>query len=140
MRKKRIRNHDQSIEILIPRTRKRVIEAAPMKAWYVPRVPDQVWMRERLQELERIHRPSASEGEREAAEWLVSQFAALGVDARIEVEEAHGTYWWPLGIGAAAGVLGGLAALRGRRGLGFALGALGTAAIADDFPPRQRRL
>jgi peptidase M28-like protein len=102
--------------------------------------PDPDWMRERLEQLERIDRPSASEGEREAAEWLVERFSELGVEARIEVEDAHGTYWWPLGIGAAAGALGGLAALRGRRGLGTALGAFGAAAIADDFPPGQRRL
>jgi Peptidase family M28 len=102
--------------------------------------PDVGWLRERLRQLESIHRPSASPGEREAAEWLVGQFRQLGVEARIEVEEAHGTYWWPLGIGAAAGALAGIAALRGRRGLGFALGAAGAAAIADDFPPGQRRL
>jgi hypothetical protein len=102
--------------------------------------PDREWMRDRLEQLERIHRPSASDGERQAAEWLVAQFSEHGVEARIEVEEAHGTYWWPLGIGAAAGVLGGLAGLRGRRALGFALGAAGAAAIADDFPPHQRRL
>jgi peptidase M28-like protein len=102
--------------------------------------PDTDWMRERLEQLESIHRPSASAGERRAAEWLVAQFDELGVEARIEVEDAHGTYWWPLGIGAAAGALGGLAALRGRRGLGLALGAGGAAAIADDFPPGQRRL
>jgi hypothetical protein len=102
--------------------------------------PDQGWMRDRLQQLERIDRPSASEGERAAAEWLVAQFSELGVSARIEVEEAHGTYWWPLGIGAAAGAIGGLAALRGRRALGVALGAAGAAAIADDFPPNRRRL
>ncbi len=101
--------------------------------------PDRDWMRGLLEELENIHRPSASEGEREAAEWLIARFDELGVEARIEVEQAHGTYWWPLGIGAAAGALGGLAALRGRRGLGFALGAAGAAAIADDFPPGQRR-
>jgi Peptidase family M28 len=101
---------------------------------------DPTWMRERLEELESIHRPSASDGERQAADWLVTQFRELGVEARIEEEEAHGTYWWPLGIGAAAGAVGGLAALRGRRGLGFALGAAGAAAIADDFPPGQRRL
>jgi len=95
-------------------------------------------MQEHLRELERIDRPSASEGEREAAEWLVSQFAELGVPARIESEAAHGTYWWPLGIGAAAGALGGLASLRGHRALGFALGALGAAGIADDFPPGRR--
>jgi hypothetical protein len=103
-------------------------------------VADQDWLRERLQELERIDRPSASEGERHAAEWLVGQFAELGAEARIEAEPAHGTYWWPLGIGAALGALGAIAGLRGRRVLGTALGALGAAGIADDFPPGQRRL
>jgi acetylornithine deacetylase/succinyl-diaminopimelate desuccinylase-like protein len=69
--------------------------------------PDQAFLRERLEQLERIHRPSASAGEREAAKWIVERFGELGVDARIEVERAHGTYWWPLGIGAAAGVAAG---------------------------------
>ncbi|HVQ59837.1 MAG TPA: M28 family peptidase [Solirubrobacterales bacterium] len=98
------------------------------------------WLRERLEELERIDRPSASEGERRAAEWLVESFAELGAEARIEAEPAHGTYWWPLGIGAALGALGAIAALRGRRLLGTVLGAIGAAGIADDFPPGQRRL
>ena len=98
---------------------------------------DQAWLRERLEELERIYRPSASEGERQAAEWIVERFGELGAEARIEAEPAHGTYWWPLGIGAALGALGGLMALRGRRLLGAALGAAG---IADDFPPGKRRL
>jgi hypothetical protein len=102
--------------------------------------PDQDLLRQRLEELERIDRPSASEGERRAAEWLVARFAELGAEARIEAEPAHGTYWWPLGIGAALGVLGGLAALRGKRPLGAVLGAIGAAGIADDFPPGQRRL
>jgi hypothetical protein len=102
--------------------------------------PDQGWLRARLEELERIYRPSASEGERRAAEWLVGRFRELGAEARIEAERAHGTYWWPLGQGTALGALGGLAALRGRRGLGAALGAIGAAGIASDFPPHQRRL
>src|SRR5690349_16819091 len=102
--------------------------------------PNRAWLRERLEELERIHRPSASEGERRAAEWVVDQFRALGAEARIEAAPAHGTYWWPLGIGTALGALGGLAARRGRRALGAALGALGAAGIASDFPPHQRRL
>jgi Peptidase family M28 len=104
-------------------------------------VPDQELMRERLEELERIHRPSASAGERRAAEWLVERFAEIGAEARIEAEDAHGTFWWPLGIGAAVGgVLGGLAALRGRRLLGALLGAAGAAGIAGDFPPGERPL
>jgi hypothetical protein len=98
------------------------------------------WLRERLEELERIERPSASEGERRAAEWLVARFAELGARSRIEAEPAHGTFWWPLGIGAALGVVGAVFALRGRRLLGALLGLLGTAGIAEDFPPRQRRL
>jgi acetylornithine deacetylase/succinyl-diaminopimelate desuccinylase-like protein len=102
--------------------------------------PDQAWLRARLEELERIPRPSASEGERRAAEWLVGQFRALGAEARIEAADAHGTYWWPLGLGTALGALGGFAALRGHRRLGAALGALGAAGIASDFPPHQRRL
>jgi hypothetical protein len=101
---------------------------------------EKAWLRERLEELEKIDRPSASEGEREAAEWLVARFAELGAEARIEAEPAHDSYWWPLGTGAALGALGGLAALRGRRALGTLLGAIGAAGIADDFPPGQRRL
>jgi hypothetical protein len=104
-------------------------------------MPDEAnWLRERLEELERIERPSASEGEREAAEWLVGRFAELGAEARIEAEPAHGTYWWPLGIGAALGALGAVLGLKGRRLLGALLAAAGAAGIADDFPPGQRRL
>jgi acetylornithine deacetylase/succinyl-diaminopimelate desuccinylase-like protein len=92
------------------------------------------WLRER------IERPSASDGERQAAEWLVAQFDELGAEARIEAEDAHGTYWWPLGIGGGLGALAAVAALRGRRLLGALLGAVGAAGMADDFPPGQRRL
>jgi acetylornithine deacetylase/succinyl-diaminopimelate desuccinylase-like protein len=101
---------------------------------------DRKWLRERLEELEKIDRPSASEGERRAAEWLIARFAELGAEARIEAEPAHGTYWWPLGVGAGLGALGAIAGLRGRRLLGGILGGIGAAGIADDFPPGQRRL
>lgn len=113
-----------------------------MVSGYRPRpMPGEAnWLRERLEELERIERPSASDGERRAAEWLVARFAELGAEARIEAEPAHGTFWWPLGIGAALGALGAAAALRGCRALGALLGAIGAAGIADDFPPRKRRL
>ena len=93
-----------------------------------------------LEELERIERPSASEGERRAAEWLVERFADLGAQARIEAEPAHGTYWWPLGIGAGLGAFGGLAALRGRRLFGGALAASAAVGMASDFPPGKRLL
>src|SRR6201992_3069137 len=87
--------------------------------------PDQAWLRARLEELERIYRPSASDGERRAAEWLVGQFRELGAEAR---------------IGAARAPRPHLARRRGRRGLAAALGAIGAAGIASDFPPHQRRL
>jgi hypothetical protein len=102
--------------------------------------PQQAWLRDRLEQLERIHRPSASEGERRAAEWLVGRFAELGAEARIEAEAAHGTYWWPLGIGALLGALAGFLGLRGRRLLGAGLGTIGAAGIAADFPPGKRPL
>ncbi len=101
---------------------------------------DQDKLRGWLEELEQIHRPSASEGERRAAEWIVARFAELGAEARIEAEPAHGTYWWPLGIGALLGVLAGFLGLRGRRLLGALLGAAGGAGIAGDFPPGKRPL
>ena len=97
-------------------------------------------LRNLLEELEAIDRPSASAGERRAAEWLVERFKECGAEARIEAAPAHGTYWWPLGVGAALGAAGAVAALRGRRLLGAALGATGAAGIADDFPPGKRRL
>jgi len=99
---------------------------------------DQDRLRSWLEELELIERPSASEGERRAAEWLVARFGELGAEARIEAERAHGTYWWPLGIGAGLGALGGIAALRGRRLLGGALAGAAAAGMATDFPPGKR--
>ncbi|MEX2108409.1 MAG: M28 family peptidase [Solirubrobacterales bacterium] len=101
---------------------------------------DQARLRGWLEELEQIYRPSASEGERRAAEWLVERFAELGAEARIEAEPAHGTYWWPLGIGAALGGIGGLLTLRGRRLLGGALAAIGAAGMVSDYPPGKRLL
>lgn len=101
---------------------------------------DKIRLRSWLEELERIERPSASEGERRAAEWLVERFAELGAEARIEAEPAHGTYWWPLGTGAALGALGGILGLRGRRLLGGALAGAAAAGMASDYPPGKRLL
>lgn len=93
-----------------------------------------------MEELERIDRPSASEGERRAAEWLVKRFGELGAEARIEAAPAHGTYWWPLGLGAALGALGGILGLRGRRLLGGALAGVAAWGMVSDFPPGKRLL
>jgi len=102
--------------------------------------PDAQRLRRDVEELSAIHRPSASPGEREAARWLVRRLADHGAEGRIEVERGHGTYWWPLGIASAAGALAGLAALRGHRLVGAALGAAAAAAAVDDLPPRRRLL
>ncbi len=88
-----------------------------------------------IEHLAAIERPSASDGEREAAEWIAGALRERGCEARVEAERAHGTYWWPLGLPAAAAGLGGLAALRGgggARALAAAVGAAGAWAVWDD--------
>src|SRR3954469_20354728 len=87
-------------------------------------------LREVIETLERIDRPSASEGEREAAEWIRDRFSALGLRARVEEERAHGTYWWPLALLTGAAALAGLG--RGHRRLTALAGALATAGVIDD--------
>jgi peptidase M28-like protein len=85
-----------------------------------------------IRHLGAIERPSASEGEREAAEWIAGAFRELGLDASLEEERAHGTYWIPEALLSAAGVAAGALAVRGRRKTATALGLLAAAGIADD--------
>jgi hypothetical protein len=59
-----------------------------------------------------------------------------------EEPEANGTFWWPIGLLAGAGVLAGLAARRGgraTRALTALTGAAASALIADELPPGKRR-
>jgi Peptidase family M28 len=77
-----------------------------------------------------FERPSASDGERRAAEWIARRLGEHGCDARVEQERAHGTYWWPMGLLCA---LAGAAGLTGRRVPALAAGAFAAAAIADDI-------
>ena len=82
-----------------------------------------------VRELASYERPSASEGERRAAEWLAGELRDAGCrTVRVEEERAHGGYWWPLGLLNAASAL---AALLGRR-LALPVGALAAAAVYDD--------
>jgi hypothetical protein len=109
-----------------------------------PTLPDRAWMRERLDEVCAIHRPSASEGERIAAEWLAGQLRDAGArDVRIEEEPgANGTFWWPIGLLAGAGALAGSAARRGgalSRALAAIVGGAAAALIVDELPPGRRR-
>ncbi|HEU4701626.1 MAG TPA: M28 family peptidase [Conexibacter sp.] len=98
-------------------------------------MPDRAHLRQAIAHLAAIDRPSASPGEREAAEWIAAQLAEFGASVRVEQERAHGGYWFPLGVpNALAGAAGLLARRGGRRGraLTAAIGAFAAAAIWDD--------
>ena len=86
-------------------------------------------LRERVERLARIERPSASPGEAQAAELIAAELGELGADARVEREEAHGGYWWPIGLltGAAA-----LAGARFGRLSAAVVGLAAAAAVTDD--------
>lgn len=87
-------------------------------------------MREVVGHLASFDRPSASAGERRAADWIAARLEVEGCRARVEEERAHGTYWWPLGLLTAAAGLAGWRAGRLGRAL---VGALTAAAVADDI-------
>ncbi len=98
-------------------------------------MPDRAHLRRAIVHLAAIDRPSASPGEREAAEWIAAQLAEFGCAVRVEQERAHGGYWFPLGVpNALAGAAGLLARRGGRRNraLAAAVGAFAAAAIWDD--------
>ena len=84
-------------------------------------------LRATVEHLASFDRPSASEGERRAAEWIRGELQAQGVAAVVEEERAVGSMPLPLGLMSAAGVLAGLG---GRRTA--ALGLLAAAGIVDD--------
>ena len=96
-----------------------------------------------IRHLAAIERPSASDGEREAAEWIAAQLRGLGADARVERELAHGGFWWPVGIPNAAAAIAALLARRRpsrRRRLAAAvLGGVGAALLWDDLGHGARR-
>jgi Peptidase family M28 len=83
-----------------------------------------------VRHLSSFERPSASGGERRAAEWIAQRLREHGCPARIEEERAHGTYWWPMGVLCGLAAAGGLT---GRRSIALAAGAFATVAIADDI-------
>jgi hypothetical protein len=92
-------------------------------------VPRRALIERVVRELASYKRPSASEGERRAAEWLAGELRAAGCrEARVEEERAHGGYWWPLGLLNAGSAL---TALIGRR-LAAPVGGVAAAAVYDD--------
>jgi Peptidase family M28 len=95
-------------------------------------------VREEIVALAGIRRASASDGERRSARWIVDRLDEAGLGARVETERAVGDYWLLFASLNAAGALGGVAALRGRRALGATLAAAAAAGIADDLEIKHR--
>jgi hypothetical protein len=100
-------------------------------------------MRERLDDLCSYERGSASGGERRAAEWLAGELREAGArDAHVEEEPgANGTFWWSIGLLAAAGVAAGLIGRRGgraRRALAAITGAAASRLLVEEMPPGDR--
>lgn len=85
-------------------------------------------LRERIERWAAIERGSATPGEHAAAAMIADELRGYGLTVRIEEEQAHGGFWWPIGIPTA------LAAVAGFAGGAFAAGAglFGAAAVADD--------
>jgi Peptidase family M28 len=88
----------------------------------------QLELRERIERWASIEHGSASYGEHAVAALIADELRELGLDVRIEEEQVHGGYWWPIGIptalAAGAGVLGGKFAA--------VAGLFGAAVVADD--------
>jgi hypothetical protein len=101
-------------------------------------------LREVIEALAALERPSASEGEAEAARWIAERLRSLGCSVALDEEPAYGDFWRALCGLSALGALAGVTALRGRRRrLGFGLGALAAAGMADEIalgPYLTRRL
>jgi len=92
--------------------------------------PDPDRLRAVVEHLQVIERPSASDGERQAAEWIRDRLAELGCRARVEAEPAHGSFAVPLLLLSATGAAAGLS--RRGRALPAVAGLAAAAAIADD--------
>ena len=93
--------------------------------------------REAIYELAAFERPSASEGEKRAAELIAARLRELGCEARVEQERAHGGYWWPIALANSIAASGAVLALRGRgrlaRAVGAAAAGASAAALWDDL-------
>lgn len=90
------------------------------------------------------NRGSASAGERTAAEWIAEQMRSIGLEARIEDEQVHGTHWYPYGLPPAAAALTGALHLTGggrvSRLAAALTGLAGAGAIVEDVEGPRRLL
>jgi len=87
-----------------------------------------------IRQLAAIERPSASSGERDAAEWIVEHLTGRATAARVEAEDAHGTHL-PFVLPSALALVAGL--LRSRS-VAAVTAALASAAIVDELEGRRR--
>src|ERR1700753_3372759 len=88
------------------------------------------WVRA-IGQLSALERPSASDGERAAAELIADELRALGCETAIEGERAHGTYWWPTALATAAAPAAAALALRRTGGARLGAALLSGAAAAS---------
>src|SRR4051794_38692337 len=98
-----------------------------------PRVGE---LREVVETLAAIPRPSASEGEARGPAWIAERLRSHGCDVQVDVEPAYGDFWKPL---FALNALGVAAGVSGRR----LLALLAAAGMADEIalgPYLTRRL
>jgi hypothetical protein len=97
-----------------------------------------------VHELAAMSRPSASDGERRAAESIAARLRALGCPVAVEQERAHGGYWWPIGLVNGLAAAAGLLAVRRHRArnrlIAAALAGAGAAALWDDLGHGRRWL
>jgi peptidase M28-like protein len=92
-----------------------------------------------VEHLAALERAPCSPGEREAAEWIAGRLRAHGCEVQVEAERVHGSFHWVLLALAGIAGAGGIAALRGRRGLGLLAGALSAASMWEDLSGGRRR-
>jgi hypothetical protein len=110
---------------------------------------DERWVRA-IYELAGMQRPSASDGERIAAESIADHLRALGCETEVEPGRAHGGYWWPIGLANGVAATAAVVALHGARRrtrarartrLGAAVAAgIAAAALWDDLGQGRRWL
>src|SRR3954471_17056321 len=95
----------------------------------------QAELRADVEHLTSIERPSASPGERRAAEWIAERLRSVGLDPRVETERATGGFWWPVGLLNAVALA---AAALPWRPAPRPLRAPAVPALVDDIDPRRR--
>ncbi len=78
------------------------------------------------------NRGSATPGEYEAALWLKDRFEEHGCLVTLDGSPAHGTYWWPMGIGAGLGTIAALLGVLKHRILSIFVAILSFACLIDD--------